>query len=88
LAVLAALGAAPNSGSAPVGSAAPPIRGTTMAGTPLAPAATAGKITILTFGPVGVPVPGRNARLERGLPQLHARDVTFLGIDTTRPRRS
>jgi hypothetical protein len=49
LALIAALGAAPNSGSAPVGSAAPPIHATTLAGTPLATAATTGKVTILNF---------------------------------------
>ena len=84
LALIAALGAAPNSGSAPVGSAAPPIRGTTLAGTPFAPEAASGQVTVLNFWATWCPpcraeTPDMNAAYRK----LHAPDVRFLGIDTT-----
>jgi thiol-disulfide isomerase/thioredoxin len=81
--LVAALGVAPTS-SARIGSTAPALPITSLAGTPLAAEHTPGKVTVLNFWATWCPpCRAETPDLGRAFAQLNGRGVEFLAVDTT-----
>ena len=80
----AALASPTNSGTAPIGTVAPPFSGTGLDGTKISSADYAGKVLVLNFWATWCPpcraeTPDMNASYTK----LHGADVAFLGADTS-----
>jgi thiol-disulfide isomerase/thioredoxin len=83
-AVLLALGTAPAPGTATAGAPVPALSGTLTSGAPLDAATIAGKVAIINFWATWCPpCRAETPDLVVAYAKLHAKDVAFVGIDTT-----